>query len=99
MFCSHARQFRKTTKAIFVGYPLGTKGYKLYDLSSKHFSRSRNVLFYKHKFRDFEFNDEKVVFRKIYGSDFGGIEQPISSVKVEPMLSHMNKTLCDWLRT
>ena len=24
----------KSTKAIFVGYPLGTKGYKLYDLSS-----------------------------------------------------------------
>ena len=35
----------KSTKAIFVGYPLGTKGYNRYDLSSKCFIRGRNVLF------------------------------------------------------
>ena len=78
----------KSTKAIFVGYLLGTKGYKLYDLSSKRFIRSRNVLFYEQKFHDFEFNDEKVVFREIYESDLDNIEQPISSVEVEPTVSH-----------
>ena len=64
----------KSNKTIYVGYPLGTKGYKLYDLSSKPFIRSRNVLFYEQEFHDFEFNDEKVVFREICGSGLGNIE-------------------------
>ena len=40
----------KSSKGIFVGYPEGTKGYKLYDLRKKKFVRSRNVLFYEDKF-------------------------------------------------
>ena len=75
---------QKSIKAIFVGYPLGTKGYKLYELSFKRFIRSRNVLFYEQKFHDFELNDEKVVFHEIYESDLDNIEQPINSVEVEP---------------
>ena len=62
------------------------KGYKLYDLSSKHFIRNRNVLFYEQKFHDFEFNYEKVVFHEIYGNDLDNIEQPISSVEVETIV-------------
>ena len=84
----------KSIKAVFLGYPLGMKGYKLYDLSSKRFIRSRNVLFYEQKFHDFEFNDEKVVFREIYEGDFGNIEQPI----IQPVGTTYEETLCDRLR-
>ena len=38
----------------------------------------------RNKFHDFELNNEKVVFREIYGSDLDNIEQPISSVEIEP---------------
>ena len=59
------------------------KGYKLYDLSSKHFIRSRNVLFYEQKFHDFELMMRKLYFVKyMYGSDLNNIEQPVSSVEV-----------------
>ena len=44
----------KSTKTIFVGYPEGTKGYKLYDLTSKRFIRSRDVIFCEQKFHNFE---------------------------------------------
>ena len=43
----------KSTKSIFVGYPEGTKGYKLYDPSSRKFIRSRDVVFQERKFYDF----------------------------------------------
>ena len=35
----------KSRKAIFVGYPIETKGYKVYDLESKRFVRSRTYYF------------------------------------------------------
>ena len=43
----------KSRKSIFVGYPEGTKGYKLYDPSSRKFIRSRDVIFQERKFYDF----------------------------------------------
>ena len=42
---------RKTT--IFVGYPAGTKGYKLFDISTGDFVRSRDVVFAEEDFHDF----------------------------------------------
>ena len=59
----------KSSKAIFVGYPKDTKGYKLYDLSSRRFLRSRNVKFHEQRFHDFESNDKEFVPAEIYGSD------------------------------
>ena len=44
----------KSKKAVFVGYPDGTKGYKLYDLSTNRFIRSRDVIFAENEFHDFE---------------------------------------------
>ena len=35
----------KSKKTVFVGYPQGTKGYKLFDLSTKGFICSRDVIF------------------------------------------------------
>ena len=43
----------KSYKAVFTGYPEGTKGYKVYNLESGQFRRSRNVLFHENKFHDF----------------------------------------------
>ena len=43
----------KSREAIFVGYPEGTKGKKLYDPYSRSFIRSRDVVFLETKFHDF----------------------------------------------
>ena len=47
----------KAHRAIFVGYPPGVKGYKLYDLEKKKFIESRNVQFFE---ENFDHSDEKV---------------------------------------
>ena len=47
----------KAHRAIFVGYPPGVKGYKLYDLERKKFIMSRNVQFFE---ENFDHSDEKV---------------------------------------
>ena len=44
----------KSRKSVFVGYPDGTKGYKLYDLKSRRFIRSRDVIFVEKEFHDFD---------------------------------------------
>ena len=43
----------KSCKTMFVGYPNGTKGYKLFNLSSGSFIRSRDVIFAEKTFHDF----------------------------------------------
>ena len=47
----------KSYKAVFVGYPNETKGYKVYNLENGKFARSRNILFHEKKFHDFEKDD------------------------------------------
>ena len=42
---SQCKKFdEKSKKTVFVDYPQGTKGYKLFDLSTKDFIRSREYL-------------------------------------------------------
>ncbi|KAL2227014.1 UNVERIFIED_CONTAM: Retrovirus-related Pol polyprotein from transposon RE2 [Sesamum indicum] len=41
---------KRASKCVFVGYPLGQKGYKVYDLESKSFFASRNVIFHEDQF-------------------------------------------------
>ena len=55
----------KSKKTIFVGYPEGTKGFKLFDLKSKRFIRSRDVILCEQKFHNFEnesFSNSDVYF-------------------------------------
>ena len=46
----HRKLDLKSSKGIVVGYPEGTKGYKLYDPRKEQLVQSRNVLFYGDKF-------------------------------------------------
>lgn len=48
---SHRNKFYLRAKAcVFIGYQPGIKGYKLYDISSKSFLISRDVVFYESHF-------------------------------------------------
>ena len=40
----------RSRKCIFVGYPFGQKGWKVYDVDKKEFLISRDVVFYEDKF-------------------------------------------------
>ena len=44
----------KSRKSMFVGYPEGVKGFKVYDLTSQKFIRSRDVIFREKEFHDFD---------------------------------------------
>jgi transposase InsO family protein len=54
----------RSRKAVFIGYPLDTKGYKLYDIESKNFVRSKDVVFYENKFHDFEVVTKELIIRE-----------------------------------
>ena len=44
----------KGRKAVFVGYPLESKGYKVYEVDAKRFTRCRDVVFHENKFHTFD---------------------------------------------
>ena len=50
----------KSYKGILVGYPEGTKGYKIYNLSSGKFVKTRNVIFDENNFHTFDMPVPKV---------------------------------------
>ena len=54
----------KCRKAIFVGYPLESKGYKVYEVDAKRFRRCRDVLFHENKFHTFEGVTNSTLFYK-----------------------------------
>ena len=67
-FCSHSQESvkckkfdEKSKKTVFVGYPQGTKGYKLFDLSTKGFICSGDVIFAEEQFHDFSDGHSSVV--------------------------------------
>ena len=40
----------RARRCVFLGYPIGQKGYKLYDLITHKFFTSRDVIFHEHIF-------------------------------------------------
>ena len=44
----------KSCKAIFVGYPLKSKGYKVYEVDAKRFTRCRDIVFHENKLHTFD---------------------------------------------
>ena len=82
----------KARKAIFVGYPPGVKGYKLYDLEKKSFVVSRDVTFFEQNFDHFE---EEIKSKEAVKLDLSNMfpkvdeeseSSPEHSVKKEPVV-------------
>jgi hypothetical protein len=55
---------KKSSKCVFVGYPEGTKGYKLYDLEKKSFVRSRDIVFQERTFHDFKLKENSEFYHE-----------------------------------
>ena len=82
----------KARKAIFVGYPPGVKGYKLYNLEKKSFIVSRDVTFFEQNFDHFE---EEIKSKEAVKLDLSNVfpkvdkeseSAPEHSVKKEPVV-------------
>ena len=52
----------KARKAIFLGYPEGVKGYKVMDVESGKFVKTRNIRFHEEEFRMSEKHDSNMKF-------------------------------------
>ena len=78
---------QKSYKAIFMGYPDGTKGFKVFNPITEKFARSCNVIFREQTFYDFsekmEKIDDAIFFPAINSNDFLDDKCDESSVGVE----------------
>jgi hypothetical protein len=77
----------KSQKGIFVGYPLQTKGYKVYDIESKRFVRTKDVLFHEDKFHDFQLPVSYHQFKDVDDHiDHEDEDEMHNDVRVEPTI-------------
>ena len=83
----------KARRGIFVGYPPGVKGYKIYDVEKKYFVVSRNVHFIENNFEHFKKSEsdsmEYAILDKYLSSNFEENEDvpelPVYAENVEPV--------------
>ncbi len=71
---------KKSSKCVFVGYPEGTKGYKLYDLEKKSFVRSRDIIFQERTFHNFKSKENQ----EFYHKDEGDLEGSVVGAIINP---------------
>ena len=84
----------KSRKVIFVGYPDGTKGYKLYDPVSCIFLRSRDVVFLEREFHDFDCKDSGTSVFDCVLKNHVEVEAQGSKIKlIKGILKNMEKIL------
>ena len=76
----------KSKKGILVGYPLDTKGYKIYNIESKTFIRSKDVLFHENKFHNFQSSVEKNILFKFEDDVVTQEDETQTNVQVEPVI-------------
>ena len=102
----------KSRKAIFVGHPTNTKGYKVYDLESKNFVRSRNVLFHKNKLVSKYLTKRQSWSKMMSKEDLIRtdssllFQENLQLIQLQPIMKrmsqqwelHLKKILCDRLR-
>ena len=80
----------KARKAIFVGYPEGVKGYKIMDIETSKFIKTRNIKFEEGTFHSF---DENAVDKKwaekfvVFPEEFISEDGDISDEKVNLQLT------------
>ena len=81
MPASQRKKFsEKSKKCIFIGYPEGTKGYKLFDVLSQKFFRSRDAVFLEKRFYDLKGNENKQ-----FGNFYTPLEEKIDEPHEIPM--------------
>ena len=76
----------KSKKGILVGYPLDTKGYKIYNIESKKFIRSKDVLFHENKFHNFQSSVEKNILFEFEDDVVTQEDETQTNVQVEPVI-------------
>eukprot|EP00794_Sanderia_malayensis_P011707 gene11707-biopygen9383 len=62
---------KKSRRCIFVGYPTGSKGYKLFDPETRKMIRSRDVIFMENSFGDDSLKKEDISYQ-LLPDDKGG---------------------------
>ena len=71
---------KKSYKCVFVGYPEGNKGCKLYDLEKKSFVRSRDIILQERTFHDFESKENL----EVYDEDEVNPESSVVGAIIDP---------------
>ena len=84
--CFRQKLDPKSEKGILVGYPLDTNGYKIYNIESKKFIRSKDVLFHENKFHNFQSSVEKNILLKFEDDVVTQEDETQTNVQVEPVI-------------
>ena len=75
----------KSYKAVFVGYPDGTKGYKVMNIDNGRFSRTRDVTFHERQFHDFKVED-KSDSSMLFPLEMTVVDEARTDVSVKPVV-------------